>query len=152
MSMLRNRPPLEKPKINMTPMIDVVFLLLIFFILTFQIIIPEGDFNVRMAPMEQAQTAAIDSDSVQIRLLADAEGLLSAIQLNGEDIVDFDLLRQRVLAISLTNPDLEAALIPDEHLHYEYVIRAITAINGEIRQGQIHKICGDIKFVRQKEE
>ena len=32
----------------MTPMIDVVFQLMIFFMLTFNIIAPEGDFDVRM--------------------------------------------------------------------------------------------------------
>ncbi len=32
----------------MTPMIDVVFQLLIFFMLTLKIIAPEGDFNINM--------------------------------------------------------------------------------------------------------
>ena len=34
--------------IDMTPMIDIVFQLLVFFILTLQITAVEGDFNVRM--------------------------------------------------------------------------------------------------------
>ena len=151
-SMRRNRYPLERPKINMTPMIDVVFLLLTFFVLTFRVIIPEGDFNVRISPIGQAQAADIDTDSVQVRLLADVDGLLSAIQLNGEGIENFDFLRQRVSAICLAKPDLEVELFPDEHLRYEYVIRAITAVNGEIHDGQIRKICDKIKFVRQKKE
>ena len=148
--MLRKRKILSKPQINMTPMIDVVFLLLTFFVMTFKIIVPEGDFNVQMPPQGQAQAAEIDTDSVQVRLLADADGLLAAIQLNGEDIDGFDRLRQRVSAISKAKPDLAAALMPDEHLRYEYVIRTITAISGEFHEGQIRKICDNIKFVRQK--
>ena len=35
-------------QMNMTPMIDVVFQLLVFFIMTFKIVALEGDFNVRM--------------------------------------------------------------------------------------------------------
>jgi len=132
-------------------MIDVVFLLLIFFVLTFRIIIPEGDFPVRMSPMGLAQAAVPDTDSVQVRLFADADGSLSAIQLNGEGIENFDFLRKSVLEISLENPDLEVELFPDENLHYEYVIRAITAVNGEILDGQVRKISDKIKFVRQKE-
>jgi len=150
--MRRSRLPLEKPKINMTPMIDVVFLLLIFFVLTFRIIIPEGDFNVRMSPMGQVQAAVLDTDSVKVRLLADANGSLVAIQLNGEGIESFDLLRKYVLEISLAKPDLEVELFPDENLRYEHVIRAITAVNGEILDGQIRKISDKIKFVRQKED
>ena len=148
--MLRNRTPVAKPKFNTTPMIDVVFLLLIFFVMTFKIIVPEGDFNIRMTPMGQAQIAAIDTDSVQVRLIAHEDGSLSAILLNGEGVDGFDLLRQHISTISLTNPDLEVAFHPDEHLRYEYIIRAITAVNGDIQDGQIRRICDKIKFVRQK--
>jgi len=151
--MLRHRRPLEKPRINMTPMIDVVFLLLTFFVLTFKIIIPEGDFNIRMSQTGQVQGHEIDIDSVQVRLIAHENGALSTIQLNGADIAaaNFELLRRLVSDISLANPDLEVELFPDEHLRYEYVIRAITAVNGEIHDGQIRKICDKIKFVREKE-
>ena len=135
----------------MTPMIDVVFLLLTFFVMTFKIIVPEGDFNIQMPPMGQVQSAETNPDSVQIRLLAHADGSLAAILLNDENMEHFDLLRQRVSAISLTKPDLDILLFPDEHLHYEYTIKAITAVNGEIHDGQIRTICRNIKFARQKE-
>ena len=36
----------DKAELQMTSMIDVVFLLLIFFVMTFKISIQEGDFNV----------------------------------------------------------------------------------------------------------
>jgi len=147
--MSRNRHPLGKPQINMTPMIDVVFLLLTFFVITFKIVIPEGDFNVQMSAQGPQQPEPAPADPVQVRLLADADGLLSAIQLNDENIDNFDILRQRVLAISWANPNLEVVLFPDEHLRYEYVIKAVTAVNGEIREGQIRKICDKIKFARQ---
>ena len=38
----------EEIELQMTPMIDIVFQLLIFFIMTFKIIAPEGDFNIKM--------------------------------------------------------------------------------------------------------
>ena len=136
----------------MTPMIDVVFLLLTFFVMTFKIIIPEGDFNIKMSAQGQALAVEINTDSVLVQLIANEDGLLSAILLDGENIDDFDLLRQRVSAISVTNPGLEVVLFPDEHLRYEYFIRAITAVNGEIHEGQIRTICEHIKFARQKGE
>ncbi|MDR0328301.1 MAG: biopolymer transporter ExbD, partial [Planctomycetaceae bacterium] len=144
--MHRKRPLLEKPRIDMNPMIDVVFLLLAFFVLTFKIIVPEGDFNIQMSAAGQVLGVEIETDSVQIRLRADENGLLSGIQLNGDPIENYELLRQRVSAISQSKPDLEAVLYCDEHLHYEYVIKAITAVNGEWHEGQIRKICANIRF------
>lgn len=148
--MRRTQSTLEKPRINMTPMIDVVFLLLTFFVMTFKIIIPEGDFNVQMTPQGQQQVAKLPEKPIQVRLLADAQGLISAIQLNEEEINNFDVLRQRVSAISLAKPDLEVEIFPDEHLRYEYVIKAITAVNGELRDGKVRTICDNIRFTRQK--
>jgi biopolymer transport protein ExbD len=139
--MYRKRRPLEKPQINMTPMIDVVFLLLTFFVLTFRIIVPEGDFNVEMSPMGHDQPVEVEPDSVQIRLIAHADGSLSAIQFNDEDIEHFALLRQRVAAIGKKNADLEVVLFPDEHLRFEHTVEAITAVSG---------IYDNIKFARQK--
>jgi biopolymer transport protein ExbD len=149
--MRRTRRLLEKPKINMTPMIDVVFLLLTFFVLTFKIIVPEGDFNIRMSPTGQAQPVEDpDIDSVRVRLVADANGSLTSIHLNDDVVESFDFLRHRVSALCLAKPDLEVVLCPDEHLHYEYFIQAITAVNGEWHDGRIRKICDNIKFARER--
>ena len=45
---IRNREEAQKNELNMTSMIDIVFLLLIFFVMTFKIVELEGDFSVRM--------------------------------------------------------------------------------------------------------
>lgn len=44
----------EKIELNMTSMIDIVFQLLIFFIMTFKIVTEEGDFNIKMPLQSQA--------------------------------------------------------------------------------------------------
>ena len=38
----------SKIELQMTPMIDVVFQLLVFFLFTFRIATQEGDFNIKM--------------------------------------------------------------------------------------------------------
>ena len=49
----------EKIELQMTPMIDIVFQLLVFFIMTFNVVAQEGDFNIRMpaigAPQDQLE-------------------------------------------------------------------------------------------------
>ena len=59
---LRHKGEAEKIETQMAPMIDVVFQLLIFFMLTLKILAPEGDFNINM-PIGQAQA---DEESEQI--------------------------------------------------------------------------------------
>ncbi|MEZ6121857.1 MAG: biopolymer transporter ExbD [Planctomycetaceae bacterium] len=52
---LRNRNPGNaKIAVDMSAMIDVVFQLLIFFMLTLKIVEPEGDFDINM-PLGQLQ-------------------------------------------------------------------------------------------------
>ena len=79
-------------------MIDVVFQLMIFFMLTFNIIAPEGDFDVRM-PLGKSSAEPPDElqlPPIQVRLAADDEGTLAGISMNGEPVLDFGDLRQRV--------------------------------------------------------
>ena len=45
---IRNREERKKNQLNMTSMIDIVFLLLVFFVMTFKIVELEGDFSIRM--------------------------------------------------------------------------------------------------------
>jgi biopolymer transport protein ExbD len=133
----------------MTPMIDVVFLLLTFFVMTFKIITPEGDFNVNMTSQGQAaQVAEVPKEPVRIHLKAGQEGTLAAIQLNNDNVGSMDELQKRIKALVQVKADLEVELAPDENLHYEHVIAAVSAMNGEVINGQVKKICDNIKFVK----
>ncbi len=49
---------LDKVEMQMTPMIDIVFQLNIFFLFTFKIVLPEGDFNIRMPSAAAARPGA----------------------------------------------------------------------------------------------
>ena len=87
----------DRVELQMTPMIDIVFQLLVFFIMSFKIAAQEGDFNVKM-PLA-APSAGTPDDSLlpplKLRLLADENGQLRAdgIQLNDRVFADFSGLR-----------------------------------------------------------
>ena len=135
----------------MTPMIDMVFLLLIFFVMTFNFVEPEGDFNIKMPP--KGTTNIVLENTViplRISLSADRQGRLSGITLAEAPVQNLATLRERVKLIAQNNPDIEIELNPDEGLHYEHIIEAMTAVSGEIRNGQVHKICDKIKFAPRK--
>ena len=57
--------------VQMTPMIDIVFQLMCFFLFTFKIVLPEGDFSIRM-PSAAASTASTPSESPLLKVRAAA--------------------------------------------------------------------------------
>ena len=63
----------EEIKLSMTPMIDIVFQLLVFFIMTYKVTTMEGDYNIRMpsAAAEPTLTEETLEDFLQVRLIAD---------------------------------------------------------------------------------
>ena len=60
----------DKIDINMTPMIDVVFQLMSFFMCSLKIVAPEGDFDIRM-PLGRSASNVVDE---QRRNGVDPEG------------------------------------------------------------------------------
>ena len=66
---------------NMTPMIDVCFQLIIFFMLSLRLYSPEGDFSIKMplAAPEQGLPDETQTPPVKIRLRADRHGNLAGI-------------------------------------------------------------------------
>ena len=75
----------EEIKLAMTPMIDIVFQLLVFFIMTYQVTTMEGDYNIRMpsAAAEPTLTEETLEDFLEVRLQADPETrFLQTIEVN----------------------------------------------------------------------
>jgi biopolymer transport protein ExbD len=150
----------DKIDVNMTPMIDIVFQLLAFFIMSLKIVQPEGDFDVRM-PLGAAAAAAPDDEQIppiRIRLTAGETGL-GGIVMNGQPVADFAELQERVIAlVGLdTGPNsiadkAEVELDCDFNLPYEYVVNAITAVSGTVQDGQIIELVKKIKFAPQKSD
>jgi biopolymer transport protein ExbD len=97
----------SKIDINMTPMIDVVFQLLTFFMLTLKTVIVEGDFNIKM-PLGAAAGAAeeIPLPPLQVRMTATPEGRLAGVRLGERTMVDQQLLEE----LAGTDAAIEAAL------------------------------------------
>jgi biopolymer transport protein ExbD len=146
----------EKIELQMTPMIDVVFLLLIFFLMTFKIASPEGDFNIKM-PLAAPSPGRPDDTllpPVKITLRSDDNGVLSGILLGKRPIGDYDQLRREIRNIvndaggpgSAGAEATEVELDCEYQLRFEYVIDAISAISGYIEDGRIIKLIEKVKF------
>jgi biopolymer transport protein ExbD len=65
----------QEIKLAMTPMIDIVFQLLVFFIMTYQVTAMEGDYNIRMPSAAAEPTMDIQTleDFLEVRLVANPD-------------------------------------------------------------------------------
>lgn len=147
----------EKVELQMTPMIDVVFQLLCFFIFSLKIAAPEGDFNIKMplAAPSQGRPEPEQLPPIAVRLKADRSGQLTDIQFGQRSLgTDFRGLRSQIRQVIGDDPGpgaletTEVELDCDYDLRYEYVIEAMTAVSGYIdpQTGLIRKIVEKIKL------
>ncbi|MEM9825337.1 MAG: biopolymer transporter ExbD [Planctomycetota bacterium] len=151
---IRNQKSAEKNQLSMTSMIDIVFLLLIFFVMTFKIVELEGDFSVRM-PLAGTSNNTIDDTElpIKLRMRSNGDGQLVSMSLNEIDLgTDFDSLRGRVVdLIGAPTPGLdskppELKIDADYGLRYKWVIDAITAVSGYKDGDQVVKLIENISF------
>ena len=148
---------MEKIDIQMTPMIDCVFQLLIFFMLQLKIVAPEGDFSVNMPISGGAASSPDIMPDIKVRLVANADGTLSQLRLGqrnlGNDQRAFLQLNSEILRMigRPGNPlakDMEVELDADYGLHYQFIVRAIGACTGrlDVKSKRIVRYIEKIKF------
>ena len=143
----------DKIELKMTAMIDIVFLLLIFFVMTFTIVAPEGDFHVRM-PAATAGPSLEPTDPqvppIRIRLTATSTGHLAGIRMNERDLGrDFNALNVQLRQIvgDGAGHSPEVAIDADYALQFEHVIDAISAVSGYVDpDGNLVRVCEKIQF------
>ena len=108
----------EEIKLNMTAMIDIVFQLLVFFVMTFKVVAMEGDFNIKM-PLAAADGQSVDDvlpDLIQVSLVADDAGNLASISVDdgsGSQSLDgpfFGTVQKDGLEVIVPNDDAFASL------------------------------------------
>ena len=152
----------DRIDLQMTPMIDIVFQLLVFFIMTFKIVLPEGDFNIRMPlPADDTPTPAPELPTLNLRMAAGDDGRLATLSLgtrvfDGED--RFAKLHATIRGMiddsggPGTAEDQEVEIDADYDLRYDYVMRAITALSGYLENGQRHQLIEKIRLTPPKEQ
>jgi len=154
----------DKVELMMTPMIDIVFLLLIFFLLTLRITEREGDFAIKMPQAPQAgKPDVMDTMPIVVSLVADNDGELKGILINPETAGsaplnygrDYEKLRAQIR--SLVGDDAGPGALAeyqvqfkaDFDLRYKWVMRAITYVSGYYDEstGKIRALVENIHFI-----
>jgi len=135
---------LSKVEIPMAPMIDIVFQLLIFFMLNLKIVAPEGNFNINL-PISAPSNAPSDVNlpDIKVGLRSDRDGNLVQLTLGGNNLGNdnaaVDRLNAEILKIigRPGNPltkDIEVELDADFECQYKYVVKAISRCTGRFDQ------------------
>jgi len=120
-------------------MIDIVFQLLIFFIMSFQIAVAEGDFLVSM-PNEGVRSDLLNDEltpPLKLRLEATDDGELAGIFLNENRQASFRDVREFVMRVTARDrgpvrdaDSIQIEIDSDYRLRYTHVMAAVTAVSG----------------------
>jgi biopolymer transport protein ExbD len=141
---IKHKPSNDKVEQQMTPMIDIVFQLLTFFVMSFKIATQEGDFNIKM-PIGISAGGVSETQPIKVRMTANRDGSLAEIRVGERGLgTSFQSLQNEIAAIA--GADLEVEFDCDYELHYNNVMNAITAVTGKV-EGERRVIYVDkIKF------
>lgn len=122
------RKPVE---ISMTPMIDVIFLLLVFFIATssFQVIekiLPSGVSEMRQPSGDSDQPPPdITAEVLEQVIVKIASAPVEAkASINGQQLASFNDLRLRLQAIAQVNPNVPVIIDPEPKVSANQVVTA----------------------------
>lgn len=147
-----------KIEVQMAPMIDVVFQLLIFFMLTLKIITPEGHFDINMPiGISQAESDELPPQDIKVRLTANPDGSLQQVYfgsrpLGGDVPAAFERLNNQIAGLvggaGQFSDDIEVEIDAAYNLDYEYTIKAVSACLGRIdpSTGRPIHYVSNIKF------
>ncbi len=113
----------DEPSINLTPLIDVVFLLLIFFMVT-TTFTKETRLQVNL-PEAEAETLSTQSERLEIVVSRDG-----SFALNGQTLVNgrVETLLRGLALESDGNLDLPVIIVADSQASHQSVVTAIDAI------------------------
>jgi biopolymer transport protein ExbD len=155
----RNIKAPEKIDINMTPMIDVVFQLMAFFLMTFRVASVEGDFNLKLPKDERsAGPANTQVEMIDVIMRAKPDGDLAVLAVGGaalpgaNPVAKFGELTKYVAikvsaARAAGQDEPEIQIDADDNLRYENIISAISHVSSHYdANGQPAPLAKKVKF------
>ncbi len=118
--------PQSNEEINITPMMDVVFIMLIFFIVTASFVKETG---IGIAGANVSTPNEINSKMATIKL--DNTGY----SINGNQ-VDLDGIESRLSQLRSENPDIKAQLFSANEVNVATLVRAVE----QVKEAKIHQL------------
>lgn len=113
--------PKDEPEVNMTSMIDVVFLLLIFFMVSTSFT-KQSQLSIRLPQADNSGVIEEASESIDLMITEQGTYLV-----NGRELVNNkpETIRNALQKISGGNTDLPITISADANARHQYVITAM---------------------------
>ncbi len=132
MKFRKRAPSAEVCRLQMSAMIDIVFLLLVFFVMTFRIVAQEGDLAID-GPATAGTSGT--SEVIHVTVEADDAGKVAAIRVGGRSLESVEQLKEfmKELAADGSDVDAEASSVVldcDDQLDYSHAVAIIEAVTG----------------------
>ena len=108
--------PIEEPNLNLTPMIDIVFLLIIFFMVGTQFTERETQYDIDLATVSSAQPLTRLPDELVINILADGSVLMQ------EKNYELPELEETFRQAKENYPDQAVVIRGDRGVPYQHVM------------------------------
>lgn len=118
----RNRKPLPSPKIMLSPMIDMIFLLLVFFIVSTMYMSEVKTIPIRLPVAQHAERVSKSSFNVSIK----KDGTLYL----DESIIDIDLLVANAANESKRDSSFSVIIRAEDDANYKTVIQLMDKMKG----------------------
>ena len=110
----------EEPDINLAPLIDIIFLLLIFFMVS-TTFVHESELEISL-PESTSEVMSTDSESLEIAIDANGRYAINGQVLEGGER---RVLHQALLKFAAEDPSQLVLLRADEQTAHRYVVRAM---------------------------
>ena len=126
--MARTKPEIEEVEIELTPMIDVVFLLLIFFIVTMKFKVLEGKLETELPKDVGVNAGEVEDllEKVEIAIAEDPSELYGMkIFVNSRPMENLESFRAELERFVEVNPEQKATLYPGPKVNYEQVVKVV---------------------------
>ena len=111
----------EQPTLNLTPMIDVIFQLLIFFMVATTFQDPEREIDVELPEASTGEPLEVELDEIVINIKRDG-----ALFLSGEEVSREELIRRLGRAAEI-DPEIPVTIRGDRLVHHEQVVGVMDA-------------------------
>ena len=116
---------------NLTPMIDVLFLLLIFFIVATQFAEDEKELETQLAEVAEAQPLSSPPQEIVVNVMQDGE-----FRVAGQSLTE-NALQKMIHAQAIANPHQSVQIRTDERAPFKYPARVM----GICQQEKIKPRC-----------
>ena len=109
---------------QIAPMVDVLLVLLCFFILTWNFARKEMELDVKVPTADNGGEPSLDVNQTVLNLKADGSMVMNTKP------ISFDELGDKMAVLAKINPDYAIILRGDENVAYKYVARVLDVCRG----------------------